>query len=68
MDEDLTFFERVAPLSGHDKNSVLMEFGSNQRVHLCHVTTQPAKKKENGESLVKLFFGNGSMKKVQQDV
>lgn len=34
--------QRVSPFAGHDQDGVLVQFGSDQRVHLGHVTAQPA--------------------------
>lgn len=33
----------VSPFAGHDQDGVLVQFGSDQRVHLGHVTAQPEK-------------------------
>lgn len=33
----------ISPFAGHDQNGVGMHSGSNQRIHLSHITTQPAK-------------------------
>lgn len=42
----------VAPFSGHNQDCVLMQFGSNQWIHLCHVAAQPARnKKIKGQNL-----------------
>lgn len=35
--------QRVSPFAGHDQDRVLVEFRSNQGVHLGHVTAQPEK-------------------------
>lgn len=31
----------VAPFTGHQQDGVLMELGSNQRIHLRHVAAEP---------------------------
>lgn len=52
---------RVAPFPGHDQDCVLMQFGSNQWIHLCHVAAQPAKRRTTelvtswSETILKLF-------------
>lgn len=35
--------QRVSPFAGHDQDRVLVQFRSNQGVHLGHVTAQPEK-------------------------
>lgn len=35
--------QRVSPFAGHDQDGVLVQFRSNQRIHLGHVTAQPEK-------------------------
>lgn len=37
----------ISPFSSHYQNCVLMELGSDEGIHLCHITAEPAKSEWN---------------------